>query len=270
MSKKKEKELEDKLSKFQENISKMFEDSKFNKKFEGYRKKLEELVDCEVRIEILASSKFKNELSELGIDSSSDDYGDIEDGNDYWNKYSTTIRELNEYYIDIDNRTIFYSYDIEQGTPFYLETKIKTIEKLNPIDEDEEDNYINLHINSYGGDAYGMLGTFDVIRLSKYPIKGIAKGQVMSAGGLILIGCKKRVMSKNSIMMLHDLNTFLGGTYKDISSEYDHVKSLQKIVYQYLEDNSNKDKEWWEVKLQRNLYLTAYEAMELDLIDEII
>ena len=39
MSKKKEKELEDKLSKFQENISKMFEDSKFNKKFEEYFEK---------------------------------------------------------------------------------------------------------------------------------------------------------------------------------------------------------------------------------------
>lgn len=265
----KQKELEQKLNEFQESISDKFEDPKFRKKFESYRKKLEELVDCEVRVEILASSKFKDELSDLGINSDSDGFDEIE-GNEYWNKYSTTIRELNDYYIDIDNRTVFYSYDIQEGTPFFLETKIKTIEKLNPLYEGEEDGYINLHINSYGGDAYGMLGTIDVIRLSTFPIKGIAKGQVMSAGALILIGCHRRVMTKNSIMMIHDLNTFLGGAYKDIASEYDHIRTLQKIVYQYLEDHSNKDKEWWETKLQRNLYLTANEAMELGLIDEII
>jgi ATP-dependent protease ClpP protease subunit len=266
----KQKELEDKLAKFQEEISKRFDDPKFSKKFENYRKKLEDLVDCEVRVEILASTKFKDELSELGINPDSEGFDEMEEGSDYWNKYSTTIRELNDYYIDIDNRTVFYSYDIQEGTPFFLETKIKTIEKLNPLYEGEEDGYINLHINSYGGDAYGMLGTIDVIRLSNFPIKGIAKGQVMSAGALILIGCHKRVMTKNSIMMIHDLNTFLGGAYKDIASEYDHIKTLQKIVYQYLEDHSNKDKEWWETKLQRNLYLTASEAMDLGLIDEII
>jgi ATP-dependent protease ClpP protease subunit len=266
----KQKELEEKLNNFQDEISKKFEDPKFTKKFNGYREKLEQLVDCEVRVEILASSKFKDELNDLGINTESSGFDEIEEGNEYWNKYSTTIRELNDYYLDIDNRIIFYSYDIQEGTPFFLETKIKTIEKLNPLYEDEEDAYINLHINSYGGDAYGMLGTIDVIRLSNIPIKGIAKGQVMSAGALILIGCHKRVMSKNSIMMLHDLNTFLGGAFKDIASEYDHIRTLQKIVYQYLEEHSNKDKEWWENKLQRNLYLTSQEAMDLGLIDEII
>jgi ATP-dependent Clp protease protease subunit len=265
----KKEELKNKLEEFQDELAKKFDDHKFSKKFETYRKKLEDMVDCEVRVEILATSKFKKELDEMGVDSS-DDFDEVSNS-EYWNHYSSTIRELNEYFIDVQNRNIFYSYDIEQGTPFFLETKIKTIEKLNPIDEEyDEDNYINLHINSYGGDAYGMLGTIDVIRLSKYPIKGIAKGQVMSAGAYILIGCHYRVMSKNSIMMLHDLNTFLGGTYKDISSEYNHIQTLQAIVYQFLEDNSNKDKAWWEEKLQRNLYLNAEQAKELGLIDEII
>jgi len=268
MKDKKEK-LAKKLEEFQEEISKKFEDNKFAKKFNNYKKKLEEMVECEVNVEILATSKFSEDLSELGFNSS-DDFEEISDS-EYWNRYSSTIRELNEYFIDVENRNIFYSYDIEQGTPFFLETKIKTIEKLNPIDEDiKDEKYINLHINSYGGDAYGMLGTLDVIRLSKYPIKGIAKGQVMSAGAYILIGCHYRAMSKNSIMMLHDLNSFLGGTYKDISSEYEHIQTLQKIVYNFLEENSNKDKVWWENKLQRNLYLTAEEAKEYGLIDEII
>jgi ATP-dependent Clp protease, protease subunit len=262
--------LTKKVKDFEEELSKLFEDPKFVKKFDGYRKKLEDMVDCEVRVEILATSKFKKELDELGF-SDTDNYEDEMSDNEYWNRYSTTIRELNEYYIDVENRNIFYSYDIEQGTPFFLEARIKTIEKLNPFDEEyDDDDYINLHINSYGGDAYGMLGTIDVIRLSKYPIKGIAKGQVMSAGAYILIGCHHRVMSKKSIMMLHDLNTFLGGTYKDISSEYNHIQALQGIVYQFLEEKSNKDKDWWEKKLQRNLYLTANEAKELGLIDEII
>lgn len=260
-------ELSLKVSEFQEELFKRFEDPKFKKKFENYRKKLEDLVDCEVKVEILISSKFQEEFNKLGIDPSQE-FDDI-DNNEYWNQYSTTIKELNDYFIDIENRNIFYSYDIEQGTPFFLETKIKTIEKLNPIEEGS-DEFINIHINSYGGDAYGMLGTIDVIRLSKYPIKGIAKGQVMSAGAYILIGCHHRVMTKNSIMMLHDLNTFLGGTYKDISSEYNHIKTLQGIVYQYLEENSNKDRDWWEKTLQRNLYLNAEEAKELGLIDEII
>lgn len=264
----KQKELQNKLVKFQEELAKKFEDSKFSKKFENYRKKMEEMVDCEVNVEINASSKFSEELSELGY--SDEDFESEDPTSEYWNRYGMTIRELNDYHIDIEDRNIYYSYDIEQATPFFLESKIKTIERLNPIHEDEEDKFINLHINSYGGDAYGMLGTIDVIRLSKYPIRGIAKGQVMSAGAYILIGCKDRVMTKNSIMMLHDLNTFLGGPYKDVSSEYDHVKTLQKIVYQYLEDNSNKDKEWWDNKLQRNLYLSADQALSYRLIDKII
>lgn len=264
----KEKDLQEKLVEFQEEISKKFEDPKFSKKFESYRKKMEDMVDCKVNVEIDAGSKFMNELSELGY--GEEDFEGSEEMNEYWNRYNMTIRELNDYYMDIEKRIIFYSYNIEQATPFFLESKIKTIEKLNPPQEDEEDNFISLHINSYGGDAYGMLGTIDVIRLSNFPIRGIAKGQVMSAGAYILIGCHERVMTKNSIMMLHDLNTFLGGTYKDISSEYDHIRTLQKIVYEYLQEHSNKDSAWWENKLQRNLYLTASEAMELGLIDKII
>lgn len=262
------KELEEKLKEFHEEINKKFQDTKFSKKFEKYRQKMEDMVGCEVYVEIKPSSKFSNEISELGH--TVDDFDEQEELSEYWNRYNMTIRELNDYYMDVENRDVFYSYDIEQGTSFFLESKFKTIEKLNPIHEDEEDKYINLHINSYGGDAYGMFGVIDIIRLSKYPIRGIAKGQVMSAGAYILIGCKDRVMTKNSIMMLHDLNTFLGGAYKDISSEYDHIKTLQKIVYQYLEENSNKDKDWWENKLQRNLYLTANEALEYGLIDKII
>jgi len=259
-------DLQNRIQEFIKEIEGKFQDTKFSNKFESYIKKMEKMVGCNVTFDIDYLSKFSDELNQLNMNIGEDD----ELINEYWNRYSMTLRELNEYYIDIENRDIFYSYDIEQATPFFLESKIKTIEKLNPINDNDEDKYINLHINSYGGDAYGMLGTIDVIRLSKYPIRGIAKGQVMSAGAYILIGCKERIMTKNSIMMLHDLNTFINGTYKDISSEYDHVKTLQKIVYSYLESNSNKDKEWWENKLQRNLYLSADEALELGLIDKII
>lgn len=263
----KKKELQDKIDEFKNDLDEKFKDKKFLKKFNSYKNKIEEMVDCNINIEVLGGSKFEKELNELGINSETD----FSDDEEYWNSRFSIIKELNEYYIDAQEREIYYSYDIDQGTPFYLETKIKTIERLNPFYEEDKDNrYIKLNLCSYGGDAYGMLGCIDVIRLSKTKIKGIANGQVMSAGAYILIGCHYRVMTKNSVMMLHDLNTFLSGNYKDIGSDYNHIQILQNMIYEHLEKNSNKNKTWWENKLQRNYYLTSKEAKELELIDEII
>ena len=172
-----------------------------------------------------------------------------------------------DYGIDLNRRVIYYSDEIDTWTPAWINQRIDAI-------CDMTNNYkapIDLDITSPGGDVYGMLGTIDIIQNAPVDINTLGRGMIMSAATFILAaGTGTRSMTENSVLMIHQISTWVAGTSKDVLTEADHLKFLQKHSYNLYEKFSNKKASFWENKCKVNCYLTPKECLKLGLIDEII
>ena len=70
--------------------------------------------------------------------------------------------------------------------------------------------------------------------------------------------------------MFHQSSSFLGGKMSDISAYLDNVKNIEKTIYDILAEKTNKDQSWWKDNMKTDLYLTAEQLKEFNVIDEII
>jgi ATP-dependent Clp protease protease subunit len=170
--------------------------------------------------------------------------------------------------VDIINRNIYLNV-IEEDAPLQLKNKIKVISTLS----NDNETPINLYISTFGGDAYGALGIIDIIKTASMPINTVGVGPVFSAGGLILItGTGERILSKNAILMVHQLQLQINETTNvgEMSRSAEHVRNIQAKAEQILAEHSLKSKAFWTRRLrQGDFYMRADEALSLGLIDKI-
>lgn len=240
--------VEQRIEAFNEKL----QDKRINKKIRSYIEKMEELLGEKIRMELVLNDSVENE-----------DYAG--DNSEYYNSYSLLLRELLQERFDAEKREIFLTGEINEDTIDFLDTRVRVLNKVSNPEEP-----ITLIVNSFGGCAYGMLAVIDMIESSDVQINTFGRGKMMSAGAIILICGKKRTMTKNSFLMIHDSQNFFRGSFKDMKNELKHLETLQQLMYNLLANHSKRDAQWWENTLQREVYLSAQEALDLGLIDEII
>ena len=93
---------------------------------------------------------------------------------------------------------------------------------------------VYLHISSIGGDLLaGFLG-YDVIRNSKVPIYTVADGYAVSSGSIMFMAGKKRFMTSNSYLLIHQLNQSICDTlnYNNVLDISVNDIELMKRTYQ--------------------------------------
>ncbi len=174
-----------------------------------------------------------------------------------------------------------YAMSSKKGAVYIMghiteDTLYEIIGAVNLIREQRDEttlkNDITIIIMSYGGDVYPMLGIIDFIRGLDVKVNLIVRGAAMSAAALIVAaGTGKRYMSKNSILMLHEFSVELANnTSYNFARNAKHIEYLQDTVYTMLSEFTGKDKEFWQSKLQGDLYLNAEQALEFGLIDQIL
>ena len=158
-----------------------------------------------------------------------------------------------------------------------LKETIKTV--VEDIADDEADKEqeceIEMFISTPGGNADDMFAIYDVMRLVKdeCDIKVTGVGKVMSAGVLLLAaGTKgKRRIGKNCRVMIHSV---IGGHVGPMHQMLNEVTEFKKIQDQYLNalvQETNMSKTYLNRLLKKkvNVYLTAEEAVELGIADEV-
>lgn len=135
---------------------------------------------------------------------------------------------------------------------------------------------ITLYISTYGGNADEMFGIFDLLQEAqkKCVVETIGNGKVMSAGTLMLAGGTKghRKIYKNCRVMLHQVSAGAVGPLFNIASEVEEIQQLQDKYINCLTSCTNLSKRKLKSLLNErvNVYLTAEEAVEYGLADEII
>lgn len=167
---------------------------------------------------------------------------------------------------------------------FYNEVNIESAFTLNKFITDTEKNHliqqINLdlpkpppmkvYINSDGGEIFSAFTCIDRMKSCKVPIHTIGEGLVASAATLISISGKKRFIRKNTVMLVHQLRSWVGGTHENIKDEAKNLEMLsEKIINIYLE-NTKFDKETLEDMFKHDVYLTSEECIKYGLADAII
>lgn len=176
------------------------------------------------------------------------------------------LREL-ELGINAEKRIVYIEHEIDSLTPSFLDQRINYIVDLSQ----DEKTPITLKITSHGGDVYGMFGVIDIIKGANMPINTLGVGSVFSAAAFILSsGTGIRAVTKNTIVMLHMMSTWFGGSTSDVLAEANHLKELQNKLYQFLADHTSKNFSFWEKNSRVNLYLTAEKCLEYKIIDKII
>ena len=147
------------------------------------------------------------------------------------------------------------------------QTKAPDAEKAEPI---------KLYVSTYGGSADEMFGIYDVVNYCKKfcDIETIGLGKVMSAGTLMLAsGTKgKRKLGKHCRVMIHAVNGGQVGDIHNLQNELEQTVSLQDSYIQALSHETNMTKRQIQTLINRkvNVYLTAEEAIEKGLADEIL
>ena len=143
--------------------------------------------------------------------------------------------------------------------------------------EVKEKKPIKFYLSTYGGNADDMFAMYDMMNYVKakgYPIHTIGLGKVMSAGVLLLSSGSpgQRKIGKHCRVMIHACNAGNMGNIYNLQNEMEAINDLQEKYSNAIVENTSLTKRQLKKLLERkvNIYLTAEEAIEYGIADEII
>lgn len=172
----------------------------------------------------------------------------------------------------VDNTLYFYS-TVDQESSLALEQKLLALNhhNLNLVEKYQlEKTPIHLHIQSFGGSLFHTLYLVDLIKNLETPVYTYIDGFAASAATLISISGKRRFMSKNSLMLIHQLSSGSAGKYSELKDESENLDVLMDfIITHYLEQTKLSRVELMSL-LKRDLWLNSSSCLHYGLVDEIL
>ncbi len=184
------------------------------------------------------------------------------------------LDELLSYGIDIKNRKIYFGSPLDgsnEDLGDFTQTSVElAVRALHKMASEAPGKPIEVHMFSYGGSPYEMLRLYDEIHASPCQIKFFGSGAIMSSATWIMAGCDERYLQPNATVMVHDGSDGFEGKHTDGQIQAAEMKRLQDKLYEIYASNSRMPVEFWADVCQRDLYLTASEAVSLGLADKVI
>ncbi len=163
-----------------------------------------------------------------------------------------------------DQRIIMLTGEIDERKSQKFITHLMFLSSIDPAAQ------ITVYLSTYGGDIYEMNAMHDAMRLLKCPIHTIAIGKVMSAGVLILAAGDRRSITENTAIMMHQVSLEAYGTVTDLASEVKYTKTMQDTMYKLYAKYTGKSIKQLEIDLKSDKYLTAQEALDYGIVDDIL
>lgn len=190
------------------------------------------------------------------------------------NYISPTIieeRQLNIASMDVFSR-LMMDRIIFLGTPIndYVANIIQAqLLFLESVDKTKD---IQIYINSPGGSVYAGLGIYDTMNYITPNVATICTSMAASMGAVLLCAGEKgkRSALKHSRVMIHQPSGGAEGQASDIEITAREIKKLKKELYEIISDSTGQPYKRIEKDSDRDYWLTAQEAKEYGLIDEIL
>ena len=175
--------------------------------------------------------------------------------------------------LEFEDSVLYLNDEITEHTLVDLMIRIRRLLNYRTTDKykGNENDPINLIINSPGGEIHEMMGIIDYLTSLSVNINTICRGKAFSAAAVILtLGSGTRMMSGNSTIMFHQASSMISGKLTDVTATVDFVKKVEQDIYNMLAEKTKKDAAWWKDHMRSDLYLTADKALEYGVIDQII
>lgn len=166
----------------------------------------------------------------------------------------------------LEDRVIFLTGEINDAVADTVVAQLIFLEAKDPNKD------ICLYINSPGGSVTAGLAIYDTMNYIKCDVSTICIGLAASMGAFLLSsGAKgKRYALPNSEVMIHQPLGGAQGQASDIKIQAEHIIKTKNRLNKILAENSGKPIEQVEKDTDRDNYLSAEEAREYGLIDEIL
>ncbi|MFZ1518352.1 MAG: ATP-dependent Clp endopeptidase proteolytic subunit ClpP [Ignavibacteriaceae bacterium] len=148
-----------------------------------------------------------------------------------------------------------------------------TIAQLIFLEAEDSEKDINMYINSPGGSVTAGLAIYDTMKFIKPKVATICVGMAASMGAVLLAGGEKGKRSSlpNSKIMIHQPWTQgIGGQVTDVEIHAKELIKTRDSLYKILAEHTEKSTEQIAKDCDRDYFLTAEEAREYKLIDNII
>ena len=176
-------------------------------------------------------------------------------------------KESNPYNKLFEERIIFLGVQIDDTSANDVMSQLLVLESLDP------DREIIMYINSPGGSFTSMTAIYDTMQFIRPHIQTVCLGQAASAAAVILAaGSKgKRLALPNSRILIHQPATEgVYGQVSDLEIQAKEIGRMRAALEEILARHSNKTAAEVRVDIDRDKILTAAEAKEYGLIDDVL
>jgi ATP-dependent Clp protease protease subunit len=206
----------------------------------------------------------------MGINSLTlDQYTSI--SNSYISPTIIEERQLNVASMDVFSRLmmdriIFLGVPIDDHVANIIMAQLLFLESIDPAKD------IQIYFNSPGGSVHAGLGIYDTMQYIKCDVATICTGMAASMGAVLLTAgtAGKRSALKHSRIMIHQPLGGAQGQASDIEITAREILKLKKELYTIIADHSGNPYERIEKDSDRDYWMTAAEAKEYGMIDEVL
>ncbi len=177
------------------------------------------------------------------------------------------MRRIDPYTKLFEDRIIFL------GTPISDEIANAVMAQLLCLQQMDAERDIEIYINSPGGSFTALTAIYDTMRYIKPDVRTVCLGQAASAAAVILAaGTKgKRLALPNSRILIHQPATEGGyGQSSDIEIQAREILRIRALMEEMLATDTGKTVAEVSHDIERDKYLTAEQALEYGIIDEVL
>src|SRR5919199_2209528 len=158
------------------------------------------------------------------------------------------------------------------GTPIDDQIANLVVAQLLHLESEDPDKDINLYINSPGGSVYAGLAIYDTMQFIRCEVATTCVGIAMSMGALLLAAgaAGKRTALPNSKILIHQVSGGFQGQGTDIEIQARETINLKRRLEEIIAQHTNQPIDKVAKDMERDYFLTAEEAREYGLVDQVI
>ncbi|HZY41255.1 MAG TPA: ATP-dependent Clp protease proteolytic subunit [Anaerolineae bacterium] len=158
------------------------------------------------------------------------------------------------------------------GTPINDQVANVIVAQMLWLNSQDPDRDINLYINSPGGQITSGLAIYDAMKMIKAPVSTFAIGMAASMGTILLTAGTpgRRYALPHATIHLHQPLGGVQGQASDIEIEAREILRMRDLLNGILRDTTKLSDDQINKYTDRNMYLTAEQAVEVGLIDAVL
>jgi ATP-dependent Clp protease protease subunit len=193
------------------------------------------------------------------------DYPDVPSMNQAVREYQRQ-RQMGIGDLLLENRIVFLDGVITDGAANMIVMKLLFLQSENRHQD------IHLYVNSPGGSVTATMAIYDTMQFLECDVATYCVGLAASGGAVLVAGgtTKKRYCLPHSKMMIHQPYGEVGGQVSDIEIQAKDILRTREILNEILAKHTGQPVEVIARDTDRDRFLTAGEAVEYGLVDEIL